>query len=131
MNKRILYIILAILFFIVGFILFMSAASMPLFIANYAPNILWACSIYFVSAFIFSKNAILHGAISTIICALFIIVQHYNFGIITFLRGNLLGAYIFGTSFLLSDIFCYITAIATCFIFDFIIAGKNKRRHHR
>ncbi len=133
MNKRLLYIIVAALCFVLGFILFVTAASMPFFIANYVPNILWACSIYFLVAFIFAKNAAVHGAIAIVLCILIESLQTYNFPVLSFARSNILGAFVLGTSFLLSDIFCYIIAVTTCFIFDFIISGRKRKkiRHRR
>ncbi len=127
MNKRMVYLIICLASGILGFVLKLFTASMPFFVANYMPQILWAGSIYLLIAFIINKKAPIHGVTSLIVALCLETLQLYNPSWLLPVRSTQIGAFVLGTNFMLTDIFCIIGTIAVCFIADFIISSKKPK----
>ncbi len=127
MKKRVIYLVLALISGILGFVLKMFTASMPFFVANYMPAILWSCSIYLLVSFIVCKAPIIHGGIALVLAISLEALQLFTPSWLTLVRNTAAGAYVLGTDFMIADIFCYIGGIAVCFIVDFMLSARKPK----
>ncbi len=127
MKKRLIYLGLMLSFGGLGFLIKTLSASLPLLIATYLPSILWACMVYFFVAAIVNIKPAAHFTMAIILTMAIEFSQMLNFDWLISLRGSTIGAYIFGVSFLLSDVISYAGAVLLCFIVDYLAYSKKPK----
>ncbi len=127
MNKRYVYLLLALATGILGYVLSILTAQMPFFAANYGPALLLACSVYLFVAFAICKKPVLHAGIALAVALALEFSQLLSFSWLNIASSTAPGAYILGNAFSISDVFCTLGGIAACFIADFIISARKPK----
>jgi hypothetical protein len=90
------------------------AAHLPLFIATYAGDTLWALEVFLTIGFLFPAYQINKVALIALAFAFFIeLTQLYHAPWLDDIRHNRLASLILGYGFLWSDLLCYSVGIAT------------------
>ncbi len=127
MKKRITFLICAVVFFSLGFLIELNLQTMPFAVANYGSAVLWAAAVYAFVGFILAKNAAVHGVIAAVLCVGLELLQLYTPSFLTAARSVPIVGYLLGTDFSLGDIVVYIITVAVCFIAEFLISAKKPK----
>ncbi|MEG2286717.1 MAG: DUF2809 domain-containing protein [Ruthenibacterium sp.] len=127
MKKRLPYLLVTLLFAALGIVLRMFTASLPLFLANYLPDVIWAGAVYCFVAFLLAGNPLWHALAALVVSFAVEFLQLYQATWIVSVRSTLVGRYLLGTGFLWSDLVCYAVGVLLCFLVDFAIFSKKPK----
>lgn len=127
MKKRIPYLLSCLVLIALGIALRTFTASLPMLIANYLPDVVWACALYCFIGMVLAKSPLWHGPIALVIAFAIEFLQRYQATWIVNLRSSIIGQYLLGTGFLWSDLICYAVGIAVCFAVDFLLWKRTPK----
>lgn len=112
-RNRILYFVLITAIIILGLCSRKFAKSLPLFLADYSGDTLWALMVFCGVGFLKPSWSTLKVVLVSLVFSYFIeITQLYHAPWIEAIRHNKLGGLILGYAFLWSDIVCYTVGIS-------------------
>jgi hypothetical protein len=99
---------------------------LPIWLAAYSGDVLWALMVYLIVGFCFTKLKIVNTALTAFgLSALIEISQLYHAPWIDAIRSYKLGGLLLGYGFLWSDILCYLVGIALGALFESIYYSKS------
>lgn len=111
-RNRMVYIVLLVIVILLGLGSRRFSNYLPMFIAKYSGDTLWALMVFIGMGFIFSTSTTKHvGVVSLIFCFIIEFSQLYHAGWIDGIRATPLGGLILGYGFLWSDLVCYFVGI--------------------
>ena len=131
MKRRLCYLILWIFMVALGLGSRSFGSHLPIFVAEYAGDTLWAAMVYFGIGFLFPSVRLLRKALAALLFSYCIeISQLYQAGWINAIRGTTLGALVLGHGFLWSDMVCYTVGVDLAVLIDFytFAPGFNAQR---
>ena len=95
---------------------------LPLWVATYAGDTLWAAMVYWGISFLFPFTHLLRRATIALLFSYCIEVsQLYQADWINVIRGTTLGALVLGHGFLWSDMLCYTIGVGLAVLIDFFL----------
>ena len=101
------------------------AVALPLFIAQYGGDVLWASMVFFLLALAWPHADTAHLALGALVISVLVEVgQLYHAPWIDAVRATWLGAHILGQGFLQSDLACYAVGVGLAALVD----GVRMRR---
>ncbi|MEO6695680.1 MAG: DUF2809 domain-containing protein [Ignavibacteria bacterium] len=113
-RNRLIYFCLIVVVVILGIASRKFSHELPVFVAEYSGDTLWALMVYFIFGFIFVKYTSLRIAIMALIFSYAIeFTQIYQSEWINSIRNTKLGGLVLGYGFLWSDLVCYTAGIIT------------------
>lgn len=125
-RNRIVYTILIFIVMGLGISSRKFPEILPIFLAKYLGDTLWALMFFLIIGFIFNKKSTLFVGISAVIFTYSIeISQLYHAQWIDTIRNTTLGGLILGFGFLYSDIICYTVGILIGILLEKIYLIKN------
>lgn len=101
---------------------------LPVFVAKYAGDTLWASMVYWGISILWVKERIFRRSAMALLFSYCIeISQIYQADWINTIRGTTLGALVLGHGFLWSDMFCYTVGVGITALIDltFFVNKKN------
>lgn len=123
-RNRLAYFTLIIITIIIGLI--SRTEIVPEIIYPYLGDYLYAILFFLIIGFLFNRMKSLKVAIvSILVCYLIEIFQLYDADWINTIRNNKLGALIFGSGFLWSDLVCYTLGGITGYILESVYFNKK------
>lgn len=131
MKRRLCYLMLWMLTVALGLGSRAFGSYLPVFVAEYAGDTLWAAMVYWGIGFLFSSVRLSRKASGALLFSYCIEVsQLYQADWINAIRGTTLGALVLGHGFLWSDMVCYTVGVGLAVLIDFYIftPGFNVRR---
>lgn len=118
--KRWIYLAITFIIILAGLASRKYSGILPVFIAEYAGDTLWAAMVYFGLRFLFPSIPIIKAATVSLLFSYCIeISQLYQADWANAIRSTTLGALIFGHGFLWSDIICYTVGILLSATIDY------------
>ena len=131
MKRRLCYLMLWMLTVALGLGSRAFGSYLPVFVAEYAGDTLWAAMVYWGIGFLFPSARLSRKASGALLFSYCIEVsQLYQADWINAIRGTTLGALVLGHGFLWSDMVCYTVGVGLAVFIDFYIftPGFNARR---
>lgn len=126
--KRWIYLFVTFIIVVSGLASRKFGSLLPVFVANYSGDTLWAAMVYFGFRFLFPFSPAIRTACWALLFSYCIeISQLYQADWINAIRGTTLGALILGHGFLWTDMICYTVGIALSFAADYYISKLNNR----
>jgi hypothetical protein len=127
-GHRVASLILAVTAGILGILSRTYPEMLPVFIARFAGDTLWAFALYFLLRIFFPlKPIILITSVCFVISVFIEFSQLYQADWINHLRASRIGALILGYTFVWTDLLCYLSGCILAASFDFLIIRKGKR----
>ncbi|MCD7936198.1 MAG: DUF2809 domain-containing protein [Tannerellaceae bacterium] len=126
-KERLIYLVLVVICIIAGLASRKYGSMLPVLVAEYAGDILWAAMVYFGFRFLLPASGIRTAGIWALFfswCREF--SQLYQAEWIRQVRANPFAALVLGQGFLWSDLVCYTIGIAVAFGIDLFVFT-----HHR
>jgi len=104
------------------------ADHLPVFIAAYAGDTLWALTLFLVLGFAFPRTWPGMIAVATLTLAFAVeFSQLYQAGWINAVRDTRIGALVLGRGFLWSDLACYTVGVAAGWLAELVAAARSQR----
>ncbi|MBC7807956.1 MAG: DUF2809 domain-containing protein [Akkermansiaceae bacterium] len=112
-RNRLIYIALSIATIAVGLAVRRFGATLPPFVAAYAPDALWALMVFWVIGLVWTRATTAQVAVAALTFAYLIeISQLFHPAWLDAIRHTRLGGLVLGFGFLWSDIACYTVGVA-------------------
>lgn len=119
MNRRLVYLLSAIVVLLGGLASRRYRAHLPSFVGDYAGDFLWALMLFLVVSFVLAGRPLLQRCILSLVVAFAVeFSQLYHAPWIDGIRNTTLGGLVLGFSFLWSDLVCYVVGIAAGVLAD-------------
>jgi hypothetical protein len=107
------------------------ADALPVFVALYAPDALWALLVFTLIAFVAARLPTARIALLALVTAFLIETsQLYHASWIDDIRATRIGGLVLGFGFLWSDLLCYAVGIALGVMLDRLIVAHTMRSMH-
>lgn len=104
------------------------ADYLPVFIATYAGDTLWALTLFLVLGFVFPKTWPGMIAVATLTLSFAVeFSQLYQAGWINTVRDTRIGALVLGRGFLWSDLACYTVGVGAGWLAELVAVARNRR----
>ena len=127
MKLRFYYLALWILIVVLGLGSRTYSDYLPLWVATYAGDTLWAAMVYWGISFLFPFTHLLRRATIALLFSYCIEVsQLYQADWINVIRGTTLGALVLGHGFLWSDMVCYTIGVGLAVLIDFFFTTHKR-----
>lgn len=127
MKLRFYYLALWILIVVLGLGSRTYSDYLPLWVATYAGDTLWAAMVYWGISFLFPFTHLLRRATIALLFSYCIEVsQLYQADWINVIRGTTLGALVLGHGFLWSDMLCYTIGVGLAVLIDFFFTAHKR-----
>ena len=127
MKLRFYYLALWILIVVLGLGSRTYSDYLPLWVATYAGDTLWAAMVYWGISFLFPFTHLLRRATIALLFSYCIEVsQLYQADWINVIRGTTLGALVLGHGFLWSDMLCYTIGAGLAVLIDFFFTAHKR-----
>ena len=127
MKLRFYYLALWILIVVLGLGSRTYSDYLPLWVATYAGDTLWAAMVYWGISFLFPFTHLLRRATIALLFSYCIEVsQLYQADWINVIRGTTLGALVLGHGFLWSDMLCYTIVVGLAVLIDFFFTAHKR-----
>ena len=127
MKLRFYYLALWILIVVLGLGSRTYSDYLPLWVATYAGDTLWAAMVYWGISFLFPFTHLLRRATIALLFSYCIEVsQLYQADWINVIRGTTLGALVLGHGFLWSDMLCYTIGVGLTVLIDFFFTAHKR-----
>ena len=127
MKLRFYYLALWILIVVLGLGSRTYSDYLPLWVATYAGDTLWAAMVYWGISFLFPFTHLLRRATIALLFSYCIEVsQLYQADWINVIRGTTLGALVLGHGFLWSDMLCYTIGVGLAVSIDFFFTAHKR-----
>ena len=127
MKLRFYYLALWILIVVLGLGSRTYSDYLPLWVATYAGDTLWAAMVYWGISFLFPFTHLLRRATIALLFSYCIEVsQLYQADWINVIRGTTLGALVLGHGFLWSDMLCYTIGGGLAVLIDFFFTAHKR-----
>ena len=127
MKLRFYYLALWILIVVLGLGSRTYSDYLPLWVATYAGDTLWAAMVYWGISFLFPFTHLLRRATIALLFSYCIEVsQLYQADWINVIRGTTLGALVLGHGFLWSDLLCYTIGVGLAVLIDLFFTAHKR-----
>lgn len=125
MNIRVTYLTLAIVTMLLGLASRADGIALPVFIATYAGDTLWAMLVFWLVRFLKPSMPVLYAAAAALSFAFMIeFLQLYHEPWIDNIRATTLGGLVLGFGFKFSDLVCYSVGVIVAAILNKPIVEK-------
>jgi hypothetical protein len=130
-RSRVIYLIVAVVVIVLGISSRSYSDRLPVFLASYAGDTLWALTAFLSIGILFPRWTTLRVCIAALVFAILIeLSQLYHSSWIDQLRHTRLGGLILGYGFLWSDILCYCVGIGLGCLLEVLFYRTIKRQYH-
>lgn len=118
-HRRWIYLAVIFVIILIGLASRKYGNALPVFIADYSGDTLWAAMVYFGVRFLFPSSPVLKAAIGALLFSYCIeISQLYQADWINAVRNTTLGALVLGHGFLWTDLLCYTVGVLVSAMVD-------------
>jgi hypothetical protein len=128
-QRRLVYLVCAVVVVALGLASRRYAAHLPVFISEYAGDTLWALMVYLgISILVPGSRVSVRAGIALAFAFAIEISQFYHAPWIDSLRRTTLGGLVLGFGFLWTDLICYATGVFIGVLVDSLVVSKARAR---
>ncbi|MBC7808368.1 MAG: DUF2809 domain-containing protein [Akkermansiaceae bacterium] len=125
-RNRPAYLALIILTLVIGLLARRFGASLPPFVATYAPDALWALMVFWMIGFLWTRTTTVQVAVAALAFAWATEVsQLFHPAWLDAIRNTRVGGLVLGFGFLWSDIACYTVGVAVGVLSEHLIHPRT------